>query len=92
MLNNGRNNKIKPLGFDTAALILTSGLSDEAAAGLTQMVRDVARQYHYNDSTALTRLRTRLNMAAKRRKTRAWAQEVLETLAAKGERLEGVLT
>lgn len=90
MLNTGRNNKIKPLGFDTAALVLTSGLSDEAAMNLTRMVKDVARQYHYNDSTALTRLRTRLNMAARRRKTKAWALEVLAVLAEKNARVEGV--
>lgn len=89
-MSNGRNEKISPLGFHAAALAYTRDLSPEAATNLTNLVRDVARQYHDNDSTALNRLKTRLNIAAKRRTTREWAQEVLTFLAdKKKERLMG---
>lgn len=71
------------MGFHAAALEYTSDLSTEAASNLTHLVRDVARQYHYNDSAALNSLKSRLNIAARRRKTRQWAQEVLTFLADK---------
>ncbi|MCP9209657.1 hypothetical protein [Streptomyces cucumeris] len=80
-MSNGRHGKIKPLGFDTAAQVLTIGLSDEAAANLTRMVRDAAGKNSLDDSAALKELRSRLKTAAKRRKTREWAQEVLTLLA-----------
>jgi hypothetical protein len=89
MLNNGRNDKIKPLGFDTAALVLTSDLSTEAATNLTQMVKDVASKYYFNDSVALRQLRSRLKTAAKRRTTQTWAREVLAKL---NKAPEGALT
>lgn len=89
-MSNGRNDKIRPMGFYAAALKHTSDLSTEAASNFTRLVKDVATQYHYNDSAALNNLRSRLNVAARRKATRAWAVEVLALLAhKKSERLRG---
>lgn len=85
-MNNGRNSKIKPMGFDGAVISFTSDLSSEAASNLTRMVRDVAGQYHYNDSAALNNLRSRLYRAARSRRSREWAQEVLAEVAKAMER------
>lgn len=82
----GRNSKIKPKGFDVAVTELTWNLSPEAASNLTLMVRDVAGQYHYNDSAALNNLRSRLTRAASGRRSREWAQEVLDEVAKAMER------
>jgi hypothetical protein len=82
-VSNGRyDSKIKPLGFDTAASVLTCDFSPEAAENFTQMVRDVAREKDYSDAAALKTLKTRLNQAAKGRNVtrRRWANEVLEKL------------
>ena len=81
MLIDGRNQKIKPMGFDVAATVLTTGFSSEAASNLTRMVKDVARQYSYDDSKALKRLQAKLNTASQRTKTQPWASEVLTHLA-----------
>jgi hypothetical protein len=79
-MNNGRNRKGKPAsGFQRAALVLTTGLSEEAADNLTEMVRDVAKQYGYNDSLMTKRLKTRLNKVA-RNKENGWAREVLDRM------------
>lgn len=77
-MSNGRNNKKRVSGFDKAAQALTKGLSDEAAEGFTSMVKDVAKEYGYNDSTMIRRLRSRLNQAA--RAKNSWAHEVLRKL------------
>jgi len=79
-VSNGRNNKkrSKLSGFDKAAQALTTGLSPEAARNFTSMVKDVATEYSYNDSTMIRRLRSRLNQAA--RSKNSWAHEVLEKL------------
>ena len=79
-MSNGRNNKkrSKASGFDKAAQDLTSGLSPEAAQNFTSMVKDVATEYGYNDSTMIRRLRARLNKAA--RAKNSWAHEVLRKL------------
>lgn len=76
----GRSNmKIKPTGFNTAATELTwkYKISPEAAHGLTLAVKDVAHQFHYNDSAALNSLRARLRQAAKNQRKGDWAREVL---------------
>lgn len=67
-------------GFDKAAQALTQGLSPEAAEGFTSMVKEVAQEYGYNDSTMIRRLKTRLNQAA--RAKNSWAHEVLRKLEA----------
>lgn len=72
--------KVKPLGFANAALIHTMGLSSEAAENLTTLVKNVADQYHENDSAMLKVLYKRLKSAARPKKTGAWAREVLEML------------
>lgn len=72
------NGKVRPLGFDTAATILTMGMSREAAENLTKLVRTVAQEKGYNDSIALRTLRSRLNRMARKK---AWAREVLGHLA-----------
>jgi hypothetical protein len=80
-VSNGRNNnkkRSKLSGFDKAAQALTKGLSPEAAQNFTSMVKDVATEYSYNDSTMIRRLRSRLNQAA--RSKNSWAHEVLEKL------------
>lgn len=79
-MSNGRNNKKRSTksGFDKAAQALTKGLSPEAAEGLTSMVKDVATEYSYNDSTMIRRLKSRLKAAA--RSKNSWASEVLEKL------------
>jgi hypothetical protein len=81
-VSNGRNGKIKPMGFDAAATVLTCDFSPEARTNFTTLVRDVARQYDHNDSVALNRLRSRLNRAAGGRNAtrRRWAEEVLAKL------------
>lgn len=81
----GRNDKSAPTGFDAAASVYTERhkFSPEAASNLTQMVRDVASQYDYNDSAALKNLRSRLNRAARVRRSQGWAQEVLAGLPKK---------
>lgn len=75
----GRNGKIKPLGFDTAATVWMTGFSPEAARNLTEMVKDVARVHGHDDGRALKTLRNRLTRTAglKSPKKRAWAQEAL---------------
>lgn len=85
-MSHGRNDKIKPMGFYAAALKYTSGLSPEASSNFTTLVKDVAHQYDYSDSAALNTLKSRLKTAAGRRKTRQWAQEVLDFLATKKQR------
>ena len=77
-MSNGRNNKKRISGFDKAAQALTKGLSPEAAEGFTSMVRDVAREYSYDDSIMIRRLKTRLKGAARRKGS--WAHEVLAKL------------
>lgn len=82
MLLDGRNQKIKPLGFDTAATVLMVGFSTEAASNLTSLVREVAaKQGGHDDGKALRQLRSRLQRAAKARKSQGWATEVLTHLA-----------
>lgn len=79
-MSNGRNNqkRSKLSGFDKAAQALTKGLSPEAAQNFTSMVKDVAMEYSYNDSTMIRRLKSRLKAAA--RSKNQWAQEVLNKL------------
>ena len=69
--------KIKPIGFEAAAIVHTMGLSPEAANNLTRMVRNVAREYGHNDSAMLRTFRTRLKQAARRH---PWAVEVTKRL------------
>lgn len=73
--------KIKPVGFEAAAIVLTMGLSAEAANNLTRMVRNVAREYGHNDSAMLRTFRTRLRQAARRH---PWAVEVTQRLEKTG--------
>ena len=74
--------KIKPMGFEAAAITHTMGLSTEAANNLTRMVRNVAREYGHNDSAMLRTFRRRLSQAARRH---PWAVEVTKRL----EKVEG---
>lgn len=67
------------MGFANATAALSSHLSPEAARNFTNLVKDVARQYSYNDSVMIRTLDSRLKSAARRRQ--GWAQEVLELLA-----------
>lgn len=83
IIENGRNGKVKPVGFETAATLLTmgTGLSREATDNLLNLVRDVASKYDYNDSAALNTLNSRLRRAARNRKRGGWAVEVMAKLA-----------
>jgi hypothetical protein len=80
-MSNGRNHKTKKpkTAFERAALSLTAGLSSEAADNLTDMVKEVATEYGYNDSVMIRRLQSRLRQAA-RSKSKPWAKEVLTRL------------
>lgn len=81
IIQNGRNGKVKPVGFETAAVLLTMGLSRDATDKLLDMVREVARTYDYNDSAALNTLHSRLQRAARNRKRGGWAREIVAKLA-----------
>lgn len=81
IIENGRNGKVKPVGFETAAVLLTMGLSREATDNLIGLVKDIASRYDYNDSAALDTLNSRLRRAARNRKRGGWAQEVIAKLA-----------
>ncbi|MFE0472425.1 hypothetical protein ACFW2V_12495 [Streptomyces sp. NPDC058947] len=78
-MRNGRHNKAKLSGFDKAATELSLHLSPEAAENFTNLVKDVASQYSYDDSRMLNTLKSRLQGAARRRQ--GWAVEVLNLLA-----------
>jgi hypothetical protein len=56
-------NKIAPMGFDTAAAVLTMSLSDEAKQNLIALVKDVAEKHGHHEGQALRVLRLRIQRA-----------------------------
>lgn len=80
-MSNDRNTKAKPaMGIHGAVLVLAAGLSPEAVDNLLRMVKKIAEQYSYSDSTMIRRFKSQLNRAAQQKKSRSWANEILERM------------